>query len=42
MKKIIIFFAVCLLVGSLFSSCKSHKPCPAYSQAETEQAETNV
>lgn len=42
MKKLIIIAAACLLLGSIFSSCKTHKPCPAYSQVETVEAEINV
>jgi hypothetical protein len=37
MKKIVIIAAVCLLLGSVLSSC-NNEVCPAYTQAETEQS----
>lgn len=40
MKKIIVAALLSLFVLTLLSSCKS-KDCPAYGQAEVEQAEIN-
>jgi len=40
MKKIAVIAAVCFVTAILISSCNS-KACPAYSKAETEQAEYN-
>ena len=32
MKKIATFAAFVMILGLVFSSCKSHERCPAYSQ----------
>ena len=43
MKKRIIIIAVATLLASfIFSSCSSASHCPAYSQADTEQADENA
>ncbi len=42
MKKIILIFAVLVLLGTALSSCKSNKPpCPAYGQIETADTGSN-
>ena len=41
MKKIVVILAICLLAGTILSSCNK-EACPAYSQADTEQAEEIV
>jgi hypothetical protein len=35
MKKAILIAFVFCLAGNLFTSCKSHEKCPAYSKANT-------
>lgn len=35
MKKVIIIASVFAFVAVLFSSCKSHEKCPAYSKVNT-------
>jgi len=43
MKRKITLFALAVVVSILlFGSCKSTSHCPAYSQADVEQAEQNV
>ncbi len=37
MKRILIILVVSFLIGIAFSSCKTHKPCPAYGSVDTEQ-----
>ena len=39
MRKLILATGTFFLVAVLFSSCKSHKSCPAYSAVDTEQTE---
>ena len=41
MKKIVIVIAICLLAGTILSSC-NRELCPAYSKADTEQVEEIV
>lgn len=38
MKKLFIFAAALMLLGTVLSSC-NNEVCPAYTDAETEQAE---
>ena len=39
MRNLMIAAGALFLVAILFTSCKSHKTCPAYSSVETEQAD---
>lgn len=41
MKKLLILFAFCMILGTALSSCH-RELCPAYTQADTEQVEDNV
>ncbi len=41
MKKLVVILALCLFIGTIISSC-NREVCPAYSQAEVEQAEEIV
>jgi hypothetical protein len=40
MKKIALILVVCFITALLLSACNA-KTCPAYSRAETSQAENN-
>ncbi len=37
MKKLALLFSVLFAVSLVFSSCKSHEKCPAYSKANHKQ-----
>ncbi|MFA8449987.1 MAG: hypothetical protein ACEPOW_04770 [Bacteroidales bacterium] len=37
MKKVIVLFALALLVGSFISSCKTRHKCPAYGEVHKYQ-----
>jgi len=41
MKRIVVLIAICLLAGTILSSCNK-EVCPAYSKADVEQAEEIV
>ena len=41
MKKLLIILTVVLLMGFILCSCHRHV-CPAYTQADIEQAEDNI
>ena len=42
MKKIISFVSAFALVAVLFSSCKSHEKCPAYSKVNTQNQHNKI
>lgn len=42
MKKIIVFTSAFAFVAVLFSSCKSHEKCPAYSKVNTQTQHNKI
>jgi len=42
MKKVIAVVSIFVFVAAMFSSCKSTKPCPAYSSVKVEKTIPNV
>ena len=42
MKKVIILASVFAFVAVLFSSCKSHEKCPAYSKVNTQNHNNKI
>jgi hypothetical protein len=41
-KRVIIYVVIALVSAFILGSCQSSSHCPAYSQADIEQAEGNV
>ena len=42
MKKVIIFASIFAFVAVVFSSCKSHEKCPAYSKVNTQNQHIKI
>lgn len=42
MKRIVIILAVLFIIGIAFSSCQTHKPCPAYGSVGSVDTEQEV
>jgi len=42
MKKFLVIFAVVVVMGVVFTSCKTHEKCPAYGKIEQNQQEQSV
>jgi hypothetical protein len=42
MKKVILTISAFAFVAVLFSSCKSHEKCPAYSKVNTHNQHTKI